>query len=46
MYTLTDNNWNSYELGVKPDIEFDKSKSYNFKKLFDLNYIQNIVNKN
>ncbi|QVJ95753.1 S41 family peptidase [Mycoplasma mycoides] len=46
MYTLTDNNWNSYELGVKPDIEFDKSKGYDFKKLFDLNYIQNIVNKN
>ncbi|WP_434343376.1 S41 family peptidase [Mycoplasma sp. 06067-C1-B144P-99-0482-3] len=46
MYTLTDNNWNSYELGVKPDIEFDKSKGYDFKKLFDLDYIQNIVNKN
>lgn len=46
MYTLTDNNWNSYELGVKPDIEFDKSKGYDFNKLFDLNYIQNIINKN
>ncbi|CBW54056.1 Conserved hypothetical protein, predicted lipoprotein and peptidase [Mycoplasma mycoides subsp. capri LC str. 95010] len=46
MYTLTDNNWNSYELGTQPDIEFDKSKGYDFKKLFDLDYIQNIVNKN
>ncbi|QVK05477.1 S41 family peptidase [Mycoplasma mycoides] len=46
MYTLTDNNWNSYELGAKPDIEFDKSKGYDFKKLFDLDYIQNIINKN
>ncbi|CAE76982.1 HYPOTHETICAL PROTEIN MSC_0345 [Mycoplasma mycoides subsp. mycoides SC str. PG1] len=46
MYTLTDNNWNSYEFGTQPDIEFDKSKGYDFKKLFDLDYIQNIVNKN
>ncbi|WFQ94484.1 S41 family peptidase [Mycoplasma feriruminatoris] len=45
LYTLTDDKWNSYEFGAKPDIEFDKTKGYDFKKLFDLNYIQNIINK-
>ncbi|PTD30895.1 S41 family peptidase [Mycoplasma leachii] len=44
LYTLTDNNWNSYELGVDPDIEFKKDKNYNFNNLFDLEYIQNIIN--
>ncbi|WP_434324395.1 S41 family peptidase [Mycoplasma capricolum] len=44
LYTLTDNNWNSYELGVDPDIEFKKDKNYNFNSLFDLEYIQNIIN--
>ncbi|WFQ95307.1 S41 family peptidase [Mycoplasma feriruminatoris] len=44
LYTLTDDKWNSYEFGAKPDIEFDKTKGYDFKKLFDLNYIQTIIN--
>ncbi|WP_434329186.1 S41 family peptidase [Mycoplasma capricolum] len=44
LYTLTDNNWNSYELGVDPDIKFKKDKNYNFNSLFDLEYIQNIIN--
>ncbi|WFQ90311.1 S41 family peptidase [Mycoplasma feriruminatoris] len=45
LYTLTDDKWNSYEFGAKPDIEFDKNNGYDFKQLFDLNYIQNIINK-
>nr|VZR98093.1 hypothetical protein MF5295_00619 [Mycoplasma feriruminatoris] len=44
LYTLTDDKWNSYEFGAKPDIEFDKTKGYDFKKIFDLNYIQTIIN--
>lgn len=45
LYTLTDDKWNPYEFGVKPDIEFDKNNGYDFKQLFDLDYIQNIINK-
>lgn len=44
IYTLTDQKWNSYEYEVKPDIEFDKTNDYDFKKLFDLDYIQTVIN--
>ncbi|CBH40846.1 S41 family peptidase [Mycoplasmopsis agalactiae] len=45
-YALSDFDFNSYELGVKPDIEFEKKNNeYDFDKLFDLNYIQKIVNE-
>ncbi|MCE6115421.1 S41 family peptidase [Mycoplasmopsis agalactiae] len=45
-YALSDSDFNSYELGVKPDIEFEKKNSeYDLDKLFDLDYIQKIVNE-
>lgn len=45
-YALSDSDFNSYELGVKPDIEFEKKNNeYDFDRLFDLNYIQKIVNE-
>ncbi|UUM25360.1 S41 family peptidase [Mycoplasmopsis agalactiae] len=45
-YALSDSNFNSYELGVKPDIEFEKKNNeYDFDRLFDLDYIQKIVNE-
>ncbi|MCE6061829.1 peptidase S41 [Mycoplasmopsis agalactiae] len=45
-YTLSDSDFKSYELGVKPDIEFEKKNSeYDLDKLFDLDYIQKIVNE-
>ncbi len=45
-YALSDSDFKSYELGVKPDIEFEKkSNEYDLDKLFDLDYIQKIVNE-
>lgn len=45
-YVLSDSDFKSYELGVKPDIEFEKkSNEYDLDKLFDLGYIQKIVNE-
>ncbi|ENY53788.1 Hypothetical protein, predicted lipoprotein [Metamycoplasma alkalescens 14918] len=44
-YTLSDFNKNSYEWGVKPDFEFDKKNGYEFEKLFNLDYIQEVVNQ-
>nr|WP_214485120.1 hypothetical protein [Mycoplasmopsis bovis] len=43
---LSDTDFKSYELGVEPDIEFEKkSNEYDLDKLFDLDYIQKIVNE-
>ncbi|MCE6091173.1 peptidase S41 [Mycoplasmopsis agalactiae] len=41
-------NFESYEYGVDPDIEFPKNSdgSNDYSKLFDVSYIQEIVNKN
>lgn len=41
-------NFESYEYGVDPDIEFPKNSdgSNDYSKLFDVLYIQEIVNKN
>ncbi|MGN3914664.1 S41 family peptidase [Mycoplasmopsis bovis] len=45
-YVLSDSDFKTYELGVKPDIEFEKkSNEYDLDKLFDLDYIQKIVNE-
>ncbi|WHL54717.1 hypothetical protein HYE17_04900 [Mycoplasmopsis bovis] len=45
-YVLSDTDFKSYELGVEPDIEFEKkSNEYDLDKLFDLDYIQKIVNE-
>lgn len=45
-YTLCNLGFNTYELGVEPDIEFDKKNGeYDFEKLFDLEYIKQIINK-
>ncbi|WHO18509.1 hypothetical protein HYD41_04830 [Mycoplasmopsis bovis] len=45
-YVLSDTDFKSYELGVEPDIEFEKkSNEYDLDKLFALDYIQKIVNE-
>ncbi|EIN15313.1 Hypothetical protein, predicted lipoprotein [Mycoplasmopsis agalactiae 14628] len=45
-YTLCNLGFNSYEFGVEPDIEFDKKNDeYDLEKLFDLEYIEQVVNK-
>ncbi|ENY68522.1 Hypothetical protein, predicted lipoprotein and peptidase [Metamycoplasma auris 15026] len=43
---LTNRDFVSYENGVIPDINFANDKNASYKNLFDLNYIENIVNKN
>ncbi len=30
---------------IKPDFEFDKKNGYEFEKLFNLDYIQEVVNQ-
>lgn len=42
----TNFSYNSTEFGVEPDILFSNNINTNYKKLFDLKYIQGIVNNN
>ncbi|WP_170108356.1 S41 family peptidase [Metamycoplasma auris] len=43
---LTNQNFESYELGVIPDIDFTKEENGVFEKLFDIEYISTLINKN
>ncbi|ENY68521.1 Hypothetical protein, predicted transmembrane protein, putative protease [Metamycoplasma auris 15026] len=44
-HVFSDKNFNNIEFGVKPDIFFEEDIYKNQDQLYDLNYIQQIVNK-